>query len=267
MKKPQKEKPQQEHKPRLRMRQVQFEAQNVNQQKYADDIMDNEISFGLGPAGTGKTYVALTCAADLLSRKEIKQIIITRPNVSSGEKSLGFFKGTKEEKIEEWMRPALKILKKHFGADNLQIMREREMVVLEPLETMRGETFDDAFVLLDEAQNTTWEDLKMFLTRIGQNSYVVVDGDIEQTDLHNKSGLRHVLRMLDGQFPITEFTVDDIVRSKLTKQMVINFRKYEKENPNVLHPNGFDDFRYTGTNGIHSLPDVLPDITGQVLNQ
>lgn len=267
MKKPQKEKSQKEYTPRLRMRQVQFEAQNVNQQKYADDIMDNEISFGLGPAGTGKTYVALTCAADLLSRKEIKQIIITRPNVSSGEKSLGFFKGTKEEKIEEWMRPALKILKKHFGAENLQIMREREMVVLEPLETMRGETFDDAFVLLDEAQNTTWEDLKMFLTRIGQNSYVVVDGDIEQTDLHNKSGLKHVLNMLNGQFPITEFTVDDIVRSKLTKQMVIAFRKYEKENPHVQDPNGFHEFRYTGANGFPAKSVLLPDITDSVLSQ
>ncbi|ANJ20749.1 PhoH-like phosphate starvation-inducible [Roseobacter phage RD-1410W1-01] len=212
-----------------RLRQVQFEAQTENQQTYADEIFDNDVVFGLGPAGTGKTFVALTCACNMFQMKQIKQIIITRPNVSSGEKSLGFFKGTKEEKIEEWMRPALKILYRHFGKDAVDFYREAGQILLEPLETMRGETFDDAFVLLDEAQNTTFADLEMFLTRIGQNSTVVVDGDIEQTDLHDRSGLRHVLEMVDGEFPVIEFDIEDIVRSALTKRFVKLFRAYRKD--------------------------------------
>lgn len=229
-KKPQTEPKQNTVRRKPRLKQVQFEAQTNNQQKYADEIFDNDVVFGLGPAGTGKTYVALTCACNMFQLKQIKQIIITRPNVSSGEKSLGYFKGTKEEKIEEWMRPALKVLYRHFGKEAVDYYREAGQILLEPLETMRGETFDDAFVLLDEAQNTTFADLEMFLTRIGQNSTVVVDGDIEQTDLHNRSGLKHVLEMVEGMFPVIEFDIEDIVRSALTKKFVKLFRTYRKNN-------------------------------------
>lgn len=233
--KPQRIEPPVTLKPRKpRLKQVKFEPMNIRQGDYADDIMDFNVVFGTGPAGTGKTYVALSCAADMLSRKEIDQIIITRPNISTAEKSLGFFKGTKQDKIAEWMRPALSILKKHFGGEAVNAMLELEMIRLEPLETMRGETFDNAFVLLDEAQNVTFEDMEMFLTRIGEGSTVVVDGDVEQTDLKGKSGLARVLAMVANRnhvktsansFPIHNFTVEDIVRSGITKEFVLMFRK------------------------------------------
>ena len=217
-----------------RLKQVKFEPTSPRQKDYADNVMDEDITFGVGCAGTGKTFVALTCAADLLSRKQINQIIITRPNVSTGDKALGFHRGTKQEKIMEWMSPALSVLKFHFGKEAVDAMIQLEMIRLEPLETLRGESFDDAFLLLDEAQNVSFDDMQMFLTRIGQNCTTVVNGDIEQTDLKQHSGLGPVVAQIlkdnsdpnvEYKIPIHNFGPEDIVRSGLCKHFVLMFRK------------------------------------------
>jgi phosphate starvation-inducible PhoH-like protein len=207
-------------------------AKTPRQQEYLDAMGGSALTFAIGCAGTGKTYLALCKAVEMLLSKEIRHIIVTRPNVSSGEKSLGFFKGSKEEKIAEWMRPALKIMKKLLGPERLKAMLESGVIQMEPLETMRGETFDDSFVLLDEAQNVTIEDLEMFLTRIGENTKVVIDGDVEQTDLKARSGLASVIKMVrqdsGTKYPVIEFDLEDVVRSGICKEFIRMFREYRK---------------------------------------
>lgn len=206
-----------------------IEPKTPNQALYLSAIHSQDVVFAVGCAGTGKTFLALAAACDLFRQKKIRQIVITRPNVSTGEKTLGFFKGSKEEKIAEWMKPAVKILRRFFGSAQVDRMLGNGEILLEPLETMRGETFDDAFVLLDEAQNVTFDDLKMFLTRIGQNTKVVIDGDTEQTDLAHRSGLAEVIRMVQDsrqRFPVIEFGVEDVVRSEICKTFIIMFRNH-----------------------------------------
>lgn len=178
-----------------------------------------------GPAGTGKTYIASTYAASLFLNGTIDKIILTRPNVASG-RSLGFFPGTMEEKMAPWVIPFTDVLESCLGADAYQIAVKKRNIDIVPFEVMRGRTFNNAFVILDEAQNTTPAEMKMFLTRIGDNSQVLLNGDIKQSDLRSTSGLKTVIEMLHKQrLPVehVEFTVDDIVRSDICAMWVKAF--------------------------------------------
>lgn len=209
---------------------IEICAQTYNQQIYADALKKDPLIFVTGCAGTGKTYMAASMAAKLLNDRSIRQIVITRPNIASG-KGLGFFPGDLEEKMAPWIAPIIQVLVKHLGAQRVEAMKKDGSIVIEPFETMRGRTFDNAFVLLDEAQNTTYDELKMFLTRIGKNSKVVVNGDVQQTDLKQNSGLRKIIHITKSQmlpFPIIEMTEDDIVRSDICATWIKAFIKHER---------------------------------------
>ena len=201
------------------------------QKEFLDHLKSNNQVFVLGPAGTGKTYMAATMAAKMFTERSIKRIVITRPNVASG-KGLGFFPGDLQEKMAPWIAPIVEVLKKHLGREKVEGMIKDGHIVIEPFETMRGRSFDDAFIILDEAQNTTYDELKMFLTRIGQNSKVVVNGDIQQTDLKQNSGLRKIITIIKQQmlpFPVIEMTEDDILRSDVCATWIKAFSKYERQ--------------------------------------
>lgn len=203
---------------------------NKNQELYIKALKDAQQTVVLGPAGTGKTFIAATYAAKLLADKEVSKIVLTRPNVSSG-KSIGFFPGTLEEKMAPWLGPVVDVLTKHLGQYKVQDMIKRGVIQVIPFETMRGRSFEDSFVLLDEAQNTTPHEMKMFLTRIGDNSRVVMNGDIQQSDLPSNSGLAKSIEMIkkyDIPVPIIEFQVQDIVRSQLCKTWIESFIKEGK---------------------------------------
>lgn len=202
----------------------------------------------LGPAGTGKTYVAATYAASLYLNKHISKIILTRPNVAAG-KSIGFFPGTMEEKMTPWMGPVLSTMIKHLGAAVVETGFKNGNIVIAPFETMRGASFEDAFVLLDEAQNTTVAEMKMFLTRIGEGSKVVMNGDVMQSDLRETSGLATAIRMARKfklPVPVIEFGIDDIVRSDLCRLWIEAFIKDEKK-----------DEKAPDTAGFGTVPDFL----------
>ena len=189
-------------------------AQNQKQALYIKAIQQYTQTISLGCAGTGKTYVASTLAAQMYMRGEIDKIILTRPNVPSS-RSLGAFPGTMEEKMAPWTAPVTSVLKNYMGGAYENAVRKGAIVVA-PFETMRGASFNDAFVLLDEAQNTTPEEMKMFCTRIGYNCRIVINGDIKQTDIGENSGLAALIRLvqkLDLPVPLIEFGVEDVVRS------------------------------------------------------
>jgi phosphate starvation-inducible PhoH-like protein len=193
------------------------------------EILNKPMVITIGSAGTGKTYIAAYLAAYMLRSKEIQKIIITRPTVPTG-KSIGFFPGTLNEKMEPWVKPVMEILKETLGAGSIECHIKKGNIEIIPFETLRGRTFDDAFVILDEAQNTTKEEIKAFVTRIGENSKVVINGDITQSDLKGiQSGLssivnlRNASRNLKNSVGFVEFTSDDIVRSGLCKDWVIAF--------------------------------------------
>lgn len=210
---------------------IELSAITHNQQTYARALTHDPLIFVTGCAGTGKTYMAATMAAKLYHEGKIRRIVITRPNIASG-KGLGFFPGSLEEKMAPWISPIVNVLVKHLGAQRVEAMRKDGSLVVEPFETMRGRTFDNAFVLLDEAQNTTYDELKMFLTRIGKNSKVVVNGDVQQTDLKQNSGLRRIIHITKSQllpFPIIEMTEEDIVRSDICATWIKAFIKHERE--------------------------------------
>ena len=181
----------------------------------------------LGPAGTGKTYIAATAACNLYITKQIDKIIITRPNVAAG-KSIGYFPGTLEEKMMPWVMPVLEILHKHLGRGAVDTGIKAGNIEIAPFETMRGRSFEDAFVILDEAQNVTTHEMKMFLTRVGQNVTVILNGDIQQSDLGETSGLSKAIHLAKKHMipvPVIEFGVEDIVRSQLCKQWIVAFMK------------------------------------------
>lgn len=209
---------------------IHLTALTDRQQTYINALTASDLVFTLGCAGTGKTYVAASVAAKAYSEKKIRQIIVTRPNIT-GSKSLGYFPGTLEEKMSPWMQPIIDVLIGHLGKGKVDLMIKDETLKFEPFETMRGRSFEDAFVLLDEAQNVTYEELKMFLTRIGQGSTVVVNGDVAQCDLKNKSGLRTIVSIIESQnldFPVIEFTERDIVRSDICATWIRAFNEHEK---------------------------------------
>lgn len=198
-----------------------------NQAEYVKSIIDFDQIIVLGPAGTGKTYIAATFASSLYQQKQIDKIIITRPNVAAG-KSIGYFPGTLEEKMMPWVMPVLEVLHWHLGKGAVETGIKNGNIEIAPFETMRGRSFQDAFVILDEAQNVTQHEMKMFLTRIGQNCKVILNGDIQQSDLQEQSGLAKAIHMAKKHMipvPVVEFTADDIVRSDLCKQWIVAFMK------------------------------------------
>ncbi|WP_342162478.1 PhoH family protein [Methylobacterium sp. SD21] len=181
----------------------------------------------LGPAGTGKTFIAGTRAADQLRQRRIAKVVITRPNVPSG-RSLGFFPGTLEEKIAPWVAPLTEAMKERMGAGAFEIALKAGDIEIVPFEVMRGRTFKNCLVILDEAQNTTTNEIKMFLTRIGDDCQVIINGDVSQTDLRETSGLRTVIHLVKSRMmpiPIVEFTRADIVRSGICAEWVAAFEE------------------------------------------
>lgn len=196
------------------------------QHVYHDAIKRHQLVFGVGPAGTGKSHIAATHAAILLLERKIDKIIISRPAVESG-RGLGFTPGTVEDKFEPYFRPIRKILNKRLGASHVDILIKNGKIEIAPLGFIRGDTFENAFVILDEAQNTTCHEMKTFLTRIGENTTVVVDGDPDQVDIDEPSGLVDALQRLKhlDKSTIIEFSEDDIVRSGIVKDIVRAYRR------------------------------------------
>ncbi|WP_459128656.1 PhoH family protein [Guggenheimella bovis] len=200
----------------------------VNQAKYVQAISENTLTFGTGPAGTGKTFLAVAMAARYYKKKEISRIIITRPAIEAGEK-LGFLPGDLQEKVDPYLRPLYDALTDIFGTEGLQRMREKGVIEVAPLAYMRGRTLDNSFIILDEAQNTTKDQMKMFLTRFGFDSKVIVNGDITQVDLPSgkMSGLEHATTILKDvdDISVIEFTTEDVVRHSLVKKILDRYEK------------------------------------------
>lgn len=209
----------------------QITCKTLGQQKYIETIRKNTLTFAIGPAGTGKTYLAMALSVMALKNKESERIILTRPAVEAGEK-LGFLPGDLTQKVDPYLRPLYDAMYDFMGADSYTRLLERGTVEVAPLAYMRGRTLSDAFIILDEAQNTTPEQMKMFLTRIGFNSKVIVTGDITQTDLPagKSSGLAEAIRILDGipGIGIVELTGKDIVRHELVQRIVEAYAENEK---------------------------------------
>ncbi len=207
-------------------------AKTVGQQKYLDAISKNTIVLGIGPAGTGKTYLAVAQAVAAFREKKVNKIILTRPAVEAGEK-LGFLPGDLQNKVDPYLRPLYDALFDMMGAESYQNYFEKGNIEVAPLAYMRGRTLDDSFIILDEAQNTTPEQMKMFLTRMGFNSKVVITGDITQTDLPDgkTSGLRVAMRVLKdiNDIAICQLTAADVVRHELVQKIIVAYDKYEKE--------------------------------------
>lgn len=202
------------------------------QEDYINAIKDFQQVVVLGPAGTGKTFIAATIAADLYELGKIDKIILTRPNVAAG-KSIGFFPGSLEEKMAPWMAPVIDVLSNRMEKGAFETAYKNGNIEVVPFETMRGRSFNNAFVILDEAQNTSPHEMKMFLTRIGENCKVVINGDIMQSDLNESSGLSKAIHMAKKYMlpvPVIEFEVDDIVRSALCKAWIVAWMKEEKRN-------------------------------------
>lgn len=206
-------------------------AKTLGQQKYIDLINNNTIVFGVGPAGTGKTYLAVAMAVKAFRAKEVNRIILTRPAVEAGEK-LGFLPGDLQQKVDPYLRPLYDALFEMLGADNFQKYQEKGNIEVAPLAYMRGRTLDDSFIILDEAQNTTPEQMKMFLTRLGFNSKIVVTGDVTQIDLPDgkKSGLKEAVRILKDidDIATVRFTEKDVVRHRLVQDIIKAYEKADK---------------------------------------
>lgn len=217
----------------LRTRRSDLRPRTPRQAEYIDQILKHDITFGTGPAGTGKTWLAVACAIDALERDSVQRLILTRPAVEAGER-LGFLPGDLAQKVDPYLRPLYDALYDLMGFDKVQRLFEKQTIEIAPLAYMRGRTLNNAFVILDEAQNTTPEQMKMFLTRIGFGSKAVVTGDPSQVDLPRgqPSGLRHALGVLAEVqgIAMTRFTSRDVVRHPLVARIV---DAYEKNDPTV----------------------------------
>jgi phosphate starvation-inducible PhoH-like protein len=205
---------------------------NPNQGEYVSNIMNHDITFGIGPAGTGKTYLAVACAVDALERQEIRRILLTRPAVEAGEK-LGFLPGDLSQKVDPYLRPLYDALFEMLGFEKVEKLIERNVIEIAPLAYMRGRTLNDAFIILDESQNTTSEQMKMFLTRIGFNSKAVITGDITQIDLPRgvRSGLRHSIEVLPDveEISFNFFNAQDVVRHPVVARIVQAYEKFDDQ--------------------------------------
>ncbi len=206
-------------------------ARTTNQQHYISKMVASDVSFGIGPAGTGKTYLAVAAAVDALERQEVRRIILTRPAVEAGEK-LGFLPGDLSQKVDPYLRPLYDALFEMLGFEKVEKLIEKQVIEIAPLAYMRGRTLNDSFIILDEAQNTTVEQMKMFLTRIGFNSKAAITGDPSQIDLPRnvRSGLKHaieVLKDIDG-ISMTFFESSDVVRHPVVAAIVSAYEKYER---------------------------------------
>ena len=209
-----------------------IKAKTVGQKKYVEAIRKNTIIFGVGPAGTGKTFLAVAMAVKALRDKQVSRIILTRPAIEAGER-LGFLPGDLQSKIDPYLRPLYDALFEMMGPENYQHCVEKQTIEVAPLAYMRGRTLDDSFIILDEAQNATPEQMKMFLTRLGFNSKAVITGDLTQTDLPHgtKSGLSLAVRILDDidDIAIHHFTERDVVRHHLVQKIIQAYDKFESE--------------------------------------
>jgi phosphate starvation-inducible PhoH-like protein len=209
----------------------QVKSRTIGQKRYVRAIKENTLVFAIGPAGTGKTYLAMAMAVVALKNKEIERIILTRPAVEAGE-NLGFLPGDLQNKVDPYLRPLYDALYEFLGGEGFARLSERGVIEVAPLAYMRGRTLSDAFIVLDEAQNCTEEQMKMFLTRFGENSKIVVTGDITQIDLpkEKKSGLKQCIAVLEGVegVSIQYLTHKDVVRHPLVQNIVRAYEKYEK---------------------------------------
>lgn len=203
-----------------------------NQAQYIAHVLDYDISFGIGPAGTGKTYLAVAAAVDVLEKQQVRRIVLTRPAVEAGEK-LGFLPGDLSQKVDPYLRPLYDALFEMLGFEKVEKLIEKSVIEVAPLAYMRGRTLNDAFIILDESQNTTIEQMKMFLTRIGFNSKAVITGDITQIDLprHQKSGLRHAIEVLNevDDISFNFFKSEDVVRHPVVARIVNAYEKWEQK--------------------------------------
>ncbi len=210
-----------------------------NQKQYLKNIVTHDINFGIGPAGTGKTYLAVACAVEALEKDMVRRIILTRPAVEAGER-LGFLPGDLTQKIDPYLRPLYDALYEMLGFERVAKLLERNVIEIAPLAYMRGRTLNEAFIILDEAQNTTLEQMKMFLTRIGYGSTAIVTGDITQIDLPGKtqSGLRQVIEVLAGVdgLSFSFFKARDVVRHELVQRIVSAYDRFDEKN-------GLDHYR------------------------
>jgi phosphate starvation-inducible PhoH-like protein len=215
----------------IQTRKSRVKGRGPNQRSYLRDIVTHDINFGIGPAGTGKTYLAVACAVDALEHERVQRLVLVRPAVEAGER-LGFLPGDLAQKIDPYLRPLYDALYEMLGFERVAKLIERNVIEVAPLAYMRGRTLNDSFIILDEAQNTTVEQMKMFLTRIGFGSTAVVTGDVTQIDLpdNRRSGLRHVIEVLKDVEGIsfTFFNARDVVRHPLVQRIVSAYDQYDQ---------------------------------------
>ncbi|BBP46722.1 nucleoside triphosphate hydrolase [Thiosulfatimonas sediminis] len=216
----------------IKTRRKTIKTRNKNQADYIQSIQRHDVNFGIGPAGTGKTYLAVACAVEALENEKVRRIILTRPAVEAGEK-LGFLPGDLTQKVDPYLRPLFDALFEMMGFETVERLMEKNVIEVAPLAFMRGRTLNESFIILDEAQNTSTEQMKMFLTRIGFGSTAVITGDITQCDLprSQKSGLRHVIEVLDGVEGIgfTFYQTQDVVRHRLVQKIVHAYDRYDRK--------------------------------------
>ncbi|GIX31001.1 MAG: PhoH family protein [Porticoccaceae bacterium] len=214
----------------IRTKKGHVRPRGANQQRYVRAVQTHDVNFGIGPAGTGKTYLAVACAVEALLRDEVDRIVLVRPAVEAGEK-LGFLPGDLSQKVDPYLRPLYDALYEMLGVETVGKLVERNVIEIAPLAYMRGRTLNNAFIILDESQNTTREQMKMFLTRIGFGSTVVITGDLSQIDLPRgtPSGLRHAVEVLRGveEISFTFFDSRDVVRHPLVQRIVDAYESHE----------------------------------------
>ena len=209
-----------------------IKGRGYNQQRYLENIVTHDINFGVGPAGTGKSYLAVACAVEALEKNKVRRLILVRPAVEAGER-LGFLPGDLAQKVDPYLRPLYDALYEMLGVERVAKLIEKDVIEVAPLAYMRGRTLNESFIILDEAQNTTVEQMKMFLTRIGFGSTAVITGDVTQVDLSRgtQSGLRHVIDVLNSVDGIsfTFFKAKDVVRHPLVQKIVTAYESYESK--------------------------------------
>jgi len=215
----------------------------ANQQIYVENMLASDVTFGIGPAGTGKTYLAVAAAVDALERQEVRRILLTRPAVEAGEK-LGFLPGDLTQKVDPYLRPLYDALYEMLGFERVAKLIEKNVIEIAPLAYMRGRTLNEAFIIMDESQNTTVEQMKMFLTRIGFNSRAVITGDITQVDLPRgkTSGLRQAIDILDDVKGVrfSFFQAADVVRHPVVQRIVLAYEKSDNQKTPRSQQNGFE---------------------------